>query len=54
MPHQTRQSIRLVCVNPDHDEADLDTFFREVHSVADQLADGDNAVAADQAAARPV
>lgn len=40
-----RRLIRLVCVNPDQDESDLDTFFREVKTVADQLGEGDNAVA---------
>lgn len=43
-----RRVIRLVCVNPDQDEADLDIFFREVRTVADQLEEGDNAIETDQ------
>ncbi len=32
--HEGRQAIRLVCINPDLTEADLETFFREVKTAA--------------------
>ena len=34
VPTGGRRAIRLVCVNPDLTEADLETFFREVKTVA--------------------
>lgn len=40
-----RKVIRLVCVNPDLENADLDTFFHEVKTVAADLPAGINAAA---------
>ncbi len=39
-----RRIIRLVCVNPDMTESDIDHFFEEVLSVADSLDPADNAI----------
>ena len=40
-----RKVIRLVCVNPDLEPADLDTFFNEIKSVAASLPPGVNTAA---------
>lgn len=39
-----RQVIRLVCVNPDLDSADLDALFAEIKSAARALPPGDNRI----------
>ncbi len=39
-----RRIIRLVCINPDLDEADIDRVFEEIKTVAKGLPVGDNAV----------
>ncbi len=39
-----RRVIRLVCVNPDLTEADLDSFLGQVKAVAAELAEGDNGI----------
>ena len=39
-----RRIIRLVCINPDLDETDIDRVFEEIKTVAKGLPEGDNAV----------